>query len=61
MHGQQNVKFCDKECVYCVVRIESLNTIQVNLSFKGLKFYLEYDNSCRIRSGVQVSEIALDP
>jgi hypothetical protein len=26
----------DKECVYYAVRTESLNVIQVNLSFKGL-------------------------
>jgi hypothetical protein len=29
----------DKECVYCVLRIESLNKIQVNRSFKGLKVF----------------------
>jgi len=32
--------FTEKERVYCVVRVEYLNKIQVYLSFKRLKVYL---------------------
>jgi len=31
MHGQQNIKFNEAECVYCAVRTEFLNVLQIIL------------------------------
>jgi len=31
MHSQRNIKFNEAECVYCAVRIEFLNVLQIIL------------------------------